>query len=115
MVAAFGLAAVLLHAVTLAVALPSVTLDQPARRSYNSSDCVGVNAIAPSCKSNETPARRDFYYVGGHYVNNSVGNLTYDQIYVEKLTPVTGVNQSKPIVFFHGGGEKLPRVSKTPI
>ncbi|KAF2087650.1 alpha/beta-hydrolase [Saccharata proteae CBS 121410] len=83
-------------------------LCQPSAQSYNSSttsDCIGVNAIAPSCRSNETLHRRDFFYVGGHYVSDSsVGNLTYGQLYVEKLTPALGVNQTKPIVFFHGGG-----------
>lgn len=77
--------------------------------------CVGVNAIAPSCKSNETLHYRDFFYVGGRYVDSAAGNLTYDQIYVEKLTPAAGVTQPKPIVFFHGGGtisasQKLPNL-----
>lgn len=69
------------------------------------STCIGINAISPDCKSNETPYYRDFFYVGGHYVNSVLGNLTYDQIYVEKLSPVGGITQPKPIIFFHGGGE----------
>lgn len=66
--------------------------------------CVGVNAIAPGCKSNESLYYRDFFYIGGRYVEGVLGNLTYDQIYVEKLSPVTGITQPKPIIFFHGGG-----------
>lgn len=69
------------------------------------STCVGINAISPSCKSNESPHYRDFFYVGGHYVDSALGNLTYDQIYVEKLTPLGGASQPKPMVFFHGGGK----------
>ncbi|KAL1617404.1 hypothetical protein SLS56_011020 [Neofusicoccum ribis] len=68
------------------------------------STCVGVNAIAPGCSSNESLHYRDFFYVGGRYVNSAAGNLTYDQLYVEKLTPASGVTQPKPVVFFHGGG-----------
>lgn len=73
------------------------------RSASNTSDCIGINAVAPGCASKETLARRDYFYIGGHYVNNAIGNLTYDQIYVEKITPAV-VNQSKPVVFFHGGG-----------
>ncbi|KAF4546065.1 Alpha beta-hydrolase [Lasiodiplodia theobromae] len=68
------------------------------------SNCEGVNAISPACKSNESLHYRDFFYVGGRYVNTSSGNLTFDQIYVEKLTPAAGVKQPNPMVFFHGGG-----------
>ncbi|KAG9745114.1 alpha/beta-hydrolase, partial [Aureobasidium melanogenum] len=67
-------------------------------------DCIGINAIAPGCASREALHTRDFFYIGGRYVAGAAGNLTYDQLYVEKLTPVTGVKQSKPIVLFHGGG-----------
>ncbi|KAL1651894.1 hypothetical protein SLS58_000017 [Diplodia intermedia] len=81
----------------------AVLLDGALAASSNSS-CVGVNAIAPSCKSNESLHYRDVFYVGGRYVNTASGNLTYDQIYVEKLTPAAGVKQPKPMVFFHGGG-----------
>jgi hypothetical protein len=67
-------------------------------------DCVGINAIAPGCASREALHTRDFFYIGGRYVAGAAGNLTYDQLYVEKLTPATGAKQSKPIVLFHGGG-----------
>jgi hypothetical protein len=67
-------------------------------------DCTGINAIAPECASQEALHQRDFFYIGGHYVAGPAGNLTYDQLYVEKLTPATGVNQSNPVVLFHGGG-----------
>ncbi|KAG9951431.1 alpha/beta-hydrolase, partial [Aureobasidium melanogenum] len=67
-------------------------------------DCIGINAIAPGCASREALHTRDFFYIGGRYVAGAAGNLTYDQLYVEKLTPATGVKQSKPVVLFHGGG-----------
>lgn len=81
-----------------------LTLRETNISSKNGTDCEGINAISPKCSSNETPYYRDFFYVGGHYEDSNLGNLTYDQIYVEKLTPVGGTSQPKPIIFFHGGG-----------
>lgn len=89
-----------LSSLLLSAALASA---HPGRRAVTTSDCVGVNAIAPGCASRETLSQRDTFYVGGNYVNSAAGNLTYDQLYVEKLTP-SSVTQTKPIVFFHGGG-----------
>ena len=74
-----------------------------AARYAEATSCDGVNAISPACHSNEVTAKRDTFYVGGRYVNATAGTLTYDQLYVEKITPAH-VNQTKPIVFFHGGG-----------
>lgn len=74
----------------------------------NATDCAGVKAISPKCSSREAPYFREFFYVGGHYASGALGNLTYDQIYVEKLTPVRGTTQPKPIIFFHGGGTSQP-------
>lgn len=67
-------------------------------------DCTGVKAVAPGCASQESLYQRDFFYIGGRYVPTTLGNLTYDQIYVEKLTPARGVHQKHPVVLFHGGG-----------
>lgn len=67
-------------------------------------DCTGVGAININCRSAEAPHSRDFFYVGGRTMNSSTGNLTVDQLYVEKLTP-SGVRlQANPLVFIHGGG-----------
>lgn len=74
-----------------------------AQCSSTNANCTGVNAIAPSCSSPESFYKRDVFWVGGHYVDAPVGTLTYDQIYVEKLTPLGGVQQPYPIVLFHGG------------
>jgi hypothetical protein len=70
------------------------------------SNCVGINAVSPRCGSAEALYRRDFFYIGGRYVfsNSSFGNLFVDQLYVEKLTPSSGVRKTHPLVFFHGGG-----------
>lgn len=68
-------------------------------------DCTGINGISPQCDSPEAFHKRDVFWVGGQYVEDAVqGLLTYDQMYVEKLTPLGGVNQTYPLVFFHGGG-----------
>lgn len=67
-------------------------------------DCSGINAIKPQCFSSETAHKRDVFWVGGQYVNAAIGLLTYDQVYVEKLTPGKGVKKPYPVVLFHGGG-----------
>ncbi|OJD32231.1 alpha beta-hydrolase [Diplodia corticola] len=67
-------------------------------------ECSGVNAISPACSTGESLHHRDIFYVGGRYVETTAGNLTYDQLYVEKLTPANGVFQPNPVIFFHGGG-----------
>ncbi|KAK1624597.1 Alpha/Beta hydrolase protein [Colletotrichum phormii] len=79
-----------------------------------SGNCTGVDAISTKCTSKEAAHTRDFFYVGGRYIETTSGNVTVDQLYVEKLVPVTtsrtrtrrhsGVATTKPIVFFHGGG-----------
>ncbi|GME41799.1 alpha beta-hydrolase [Neofusicoccum parvum] len=66
--------------------------------------CTGINAVSPACVSSESTHYRDIFYVGGRYVETILGNATYDQLYVEKLTPAAGVLQPNPVVFFHGGG-----------
>ncbi|ETS73213.1 hypothetical protein PFICI_15158 [Pestalotiopsis fici W106-1] len=68
-------------------------------------DCTGLNAISPRCISTEAAYRRDSFYVGGNYVpyNGTYQSLTIGQIYVEKLTPLSGVNQSNPLVFISAG------------
>jgi hypothetical protein len=67
-------------------------------------DCSGINAIKPQCKSSESSYTRDVFWIGGKYVNAAIGLLTYDQMYVEKLTPSKGVKKPFPLVLFHGGG-----------
>lgn len=65
------------------------------------SNCTGIAAVSPKCKSNESPYIHDFYYIGGEYVYNSTLNQSIysDQMYVEKLTPPLGVNRTYPVVF----------------
>lgn len=64
-------------------------------------DCTGLNAINPLCDSAEASYRRDTFYIGGEYVpyGNTTQSLTVGQIYVEKLTPLNGNNQTHPLVF----------------
>jgi hypothetical protein len=78
-----------------------------AASSSHSTPCVGGDAIRPNCSSSEASHHRDAFYLGGRYVYDSTlrGNLVYDQLYVEKLTPTSGIiSHPYPLVFFHGGG-----------
>ena len=77
-----------------------------ATASSYSPHCVGGEAIRPNCSSSEATYRRDAFYVGGRYVYSATlrGNLVYDQMYVEKLTPASGISHPHPLLFFHGGG-----------
>lgn len=67
-------------------------------------NCTGVNAISPRCKTAEVPYTRDFFYIGGRPPESATGELTADKLYVEKISPVSGGRKSKPVVFSHGGG-----------
>jgi hypothetical protein len=49
----------------------------------------------------EALASRDYFYVGGGYVESGSGHLFTDQMYVEKLSPVLQ-QQPYPVVFIHG-------------
>lgn len=69
-----------------------------------SPDCRGVKGVSLRCSSNEVPYRRDIFYVGGRYIKTQFGNVTVDQVYVEKLSPISGTTKPNPLVFFHGGG-----------
>jgi hypothetical protein len=55
----------------------------------------------------EFPAVRTYFYVGGGYADDgSGGHIFKDQMYVEKLSPVsTKRKQPNPIVFIHGQGQ----------
>jgi hypothetical protein len=70
------------------------------------SHCIGKDAIRPDCTSAEILHRRDFFYVGGRYVYNSTlaNNLVSEQMYMEKLTPASGITRPRPLVFFQAGG-----------
>ncbi|PVH77236.1 alpha/beta-hydrolase [Cadophora sp. DSE1049] len=53
----------------------------------------------------ETRHHRSYFYVGGEYVNTSSGHILTGQMYVEKLTPVSGCTRRYPIIFIHGGAQ----------
>ncbi|KAL8747562.1 MAG: hypothetical protein Q9184_007584 [Pyrenodesmia sp. 2 TL-2023] len=69
-------------------------------------DCVGLKGFNTPFQLREKTYRREYFYIGGRYVTYPIlaGNLTHDQLYVEKLIPAAGVKQPHPLVFFHGGG-----------
>lgn len=49
----------------------------------------------------EAFAAREYFYVGGNYINTTSGHLFANQMYVEKLIP--GITtQPYPLVFIHG-------------
>jgi hypothetical protein len=52
----------------------------------------------------EAFAAREYFYVGGNYVNTTSGHLFSNQMYVEKLIPKK-ISQKYPLVFIHGQGQ----------
>jgi hypothetical protein len=60
--------------------------------------CCGLGKV----DSNEKPATRDYFYVGGHYVTAAAGHLFTDQMYIERLQPSHGPCKPYPAVFIHG-------------
>lgn len=65
--------------------------------------CIGINAVKPECTPAEPPYHRDVFFIGGEYVTSGESTIISDQVYVEKLTPVSGVDKSFPIVFISAG------------
>ena len=54
----------------------------------------------------ETPYTRSYFYIGGEYVDDGSGDHIFrDQMYVEKLTPISGGTQRVPVVIIHGLGQ----------
>ena len=65
--------------------------------------CLATELLAIAA---DVPHTRKYFYVGGHYVNDtSGGHVMRDQMYVEQLTPAMGPSQPYPIVFIHGFGQ----------
>ena len=58
--------------------------------------------------SKETPVSREYFYVGGRYVDDGNGkdqHIFSDQMYVEKLSPDISCAKPNPLVFIHGQGQ----------
>ena len=54
----------------------------------------------------ESLMRREYFYIGGLYVDNGEGqNVFKDQMYVEKLSPSRECPDATPMVFIHGAGQ----------
>ncbi|KAK9421505.1 hypothetical protein SUNI508_05740 [Seiridium unicorne] len=60
--------------------------------------------IAGHAIGEEALHRREYFFVGGQYVNTSSGTLLQNQMYVEKLSPAE-ISQPYPLIFIHGGGQ----------
>ncbi|KAI3398725.1 hypothetical protein diail_8764 [Diaporthe ilicicola] len=69
----------------------------------SNSTCIGINAVKPECKPSENPYHRDVFFIGGEYVTSGTSYIISDQLYVEKLTPIAGVNKTFPVVFISAG------------
>lgn len=58
--------------------------------------------------SKETPVSREYFYVGGRYVDDGKGkdqHIFSDQMYVEKLSANVSCPKPDPLVFIHGQGQ----------
>ena len=68
-------------------------------------DCVGIKAVSPQCKTNESSYTRDVFFVGGGYAPSGIDNQSIysDQMYVEKLTPAKGSSKPHPLIFISAG------------
>lgn len=65
---------------------------------------IGKAAGEPG-SSLEAQHRREYFYVGGEYVETPDGHIFENQMYVEKLSPADGSTRKFPVVFLHGGGQ----------
>ncbi|KAF4634792.1 hypothetical protein G7Y89_g3314 [Cudoniella acicularis] len=70
---------------------------------------VGIVNAAPTSgfpvtTSGEAFVARDYFYVGGNYVEVGNGHIFSNQMYVEKLSPFKA-SQPYPLVFIHGQGQ----------
>ncbi|KAL5115537.1 hypothetical protein ACEQ8H_006600 [Pleosporales sp. CAS-2024a] len=68
-------------------------------------DCTGIKAISPNCSSQESAYQRDFFYIGGGYIDSGIPGqqMWSGQLYVEKLTPTPKANKTYPMVFVSAG------------
>ena len=69
--------------------------------------------------SDEAVAKRDYFYVGGQYVQLDTPNpngttIMTGQMYVERLLPLIGPTQKYPLVFWHGLGQTGSNWLNTP-
>lgn len=74
---------------------------EPRATSNETVDCTGFHALSPLCTPLETAYHRDIFYVGGKYLSSGI---VTDQLYVEKLTPLSGApTKPYPLVFISAG------------
>ncbi|KAL2871365.1 alpha/beta hydrolase [Aspergillus lucknowensis] len=67
--------------------------------------CALFAALVQVATGAESLHSREYFYVGGEYVNTAAGYLFHNQMYVEKLSPPEGSSQPYPVVFLHGGAQ----------
>ena len=81
---------------------------------------VGIGNIAPGLpklESFEAYAKRDYFYVGGQYVegdSKANGTIRTGQMYVERLTPQCNEGKRLPLVVWPGGVQTASNFLNTP-
>ncbi|THH21853.1 hypothetical protein EUX98_g8264 [Antrodiella citrinella] len=75
-----------------------------------------VKALRPFFLFLSTPHFRDYFYIGGHYVADPDSSSLHadGQIYVERLTPASGVTKQYPLLMIHGSGMTGTNFLNTP-
>jgi pimeloyl-ACP methyl ester carboxylesterase len=66
-------------------------------------NCTGIQAVNPRCATKQSAYYRDVFFIGGEYVPSGTSSIFSDQIYVEKLVPLSGVLKPHPVVFISAG------------
>lgn len=56
-------------------------------------------------QENDTPHTRYHFYVGGNHTETKSGRYFCNQMYVERLTPLSTSRQPYPVVLVHGRGQ----------
>jgi pimeloyl-ACP methyl ester carboxylesterase len=84
---------------------------------FNSLKVLPVLASCCAAAYSGASSTRDYFYVGGHYIQVASGNTTSQymtgQIYVEKLTPAL-ITKPHPIIFIAGAGQTGTNFLHTP-
>src|SRR5262245_3297939 len=74
---------------------------------------IATAAAMTSVAAQQTPARREFFFVGGQYSGPPNNQVMTGQMYVEVLRPAR-VTRRYPLVFFHGAGQTSTNWMGTP-
>lgn len=81
-----------------------------------------ASTFIPTTKPVGTPHYRNYFYIGYNYVADPTATgdspepllLAEGQIYVERLTPASGVTRQYPLLIVHGAGMTATNFLNTP-